>query len=74
MQEESLEKCASYIKSRVSELLQNKIDIGELVITKALTKKSEDEDKDDNKKPGNGKNTYKVKQAHTELAEKMRKR
>lgn len=42
MQDESLEKCAAYIKSRVSDLLQNKIDIGELVITKALTKKSDE--------------------------------
>lgn len=47
----------SYVKDTISELLQNKIDMSNLVITKALTK-----------------NDYANKQAHTELAERMRKR
>ncbi|KAF2863105.1 DNA polymerase delta catalytic subunit [Piedraia hortae CBS 480.64] len=46
-----------YIKETISELLQNKIDMSNLVITKALSKSD-----------------YAAKQAHTELAERMRKR
>ena len=46
-----------YVKDTISDLLQNKIDMSKLVITKALTK-----------------NDYTSKQAHTELAERMRKR
>ncbi|TMW55420.1 hypothetical protein Poli38472_013311 [Pythium oligandrum] len=51
----------SYTKNIISELLQNRIDISLLVITKGLKKTVDQED-------------YKVKQAHTELAERMRKR
>jgi DNA polymerase delta subunit 1 len=58
--------------------VQNKIDISKLVITKAITKKTDDgEDSDDDKKKNKGKetkNTYKVKQAHVVLAEKEKKR
>lgn len=61
----------------VSELVLNKIDISKLVITKAISKKSADEE-DDNKDTKNtknaSKNTYKAKQAHVELAAKMQKR
>ncbi|KAL4931961.1 DNA-directed DNA polymerase delta POL3 [Aspergillus undulatus] len=46
-----------YVKDTISDLLQNKIDMSKLVITKALTKDS-----------------YTAKQAHVELAERMRKR
>ncbi|KAK4137683.1 hypothetical protein BT67DRAFT_415301 [Trichocladium antarcticum] len=46
-----------YVKDTISELLQNKIDMSKLVITKALTK-------DD----------YTAKQAHVELAQRMKKR
>ncbi|KAK3703906.1 DNA-directed DNA polymerase delta [Vermiconidia calcicola] len=46
-----------YVKDTISELLQNKIDMSNLVITKALAKAD-----------------YASKQAHTELAERMRKR
>ncbi|KAF2723727.1 DNA polymerase delta catalytic subunit [Polychaeton citri CBS 116435] len=46
-----------YVKDTISELLQNKIDMSNLVITKALSK-----------------NDYAAKQAHVELAERMRKR
>ncbi|GAB1214650.1 DNA-directed DNA polymerase delta [Aspergillus terreus] len=46
-----------YVKETISDLLQNKIDMSKLVITKALSK-------DD----------YKAKQAHVELAERMKKR
>ncbi|KAK4054869.1 DNA-directed DNA polymerase delta [Microbotryomycetes sp. JL201] len=46
-----------YTKQVISELLQNKIDLSQLVITKALAKAD-----------------YQNKQAHVELAERMRKR
>ncbi|KAK3328405.1 DNA polymerase family B-domain-containing protein [Cercophora scortea] len=46
-----------YVKNTISDLLQNKVDMSKLVITKALTK-------DD----------YTAKQAHVELANRMRKR
>ncbi|KAH7386129.1 catalytic subunit DNA polymerase-like protein delta [Pyrenochaeta sp. MPI-SDFR-AT-0127] len=53
-----------FVKETISDLLQNKIDMSNLVITKALTKQ---EDKD-------GKGGYANKQAHVELAERMKKR
>ena len=49
----------SYTKSIISDLLQNRLDLSLLVITKALSKKEGE---------------YKGKQAHVELAERMRKR
>uniref|UniRef100_A0AAV1TDL5 DNA polymerase n=1 Tax=Peronospora matthiolae TaxID=2874970 RepID=A0AAV1TDL5_9STRA len=51
----------AYTKNVISDLLQNRIDISLLVITKGLKKTVDQDD-------------YKVKQAHTELAERMRKR
>jgi DNA polymerase delta subunit 1 len=53
-----------FVKDTISDLLQNKIDMSNLVITKALTKQ---EDKE-------GKGGYTAKQAHVELAERMKKR
>lgn len=75
----------------ISDLLQNKIDLSKLVITKALTKASKTEavDEQDSKAATNAKNPkyeknakdeksakneYAVKQAHVELADRMRKR
>ncbi|KAI5287326.1 DNA-directed DNA polymerase delta [Ascosphaera aggregata] len=52
-----VEGAQSYVKQIISDLLQNKVDISKLVITKALTK-----------------NDYAAKQAHVELAERMKKR
>ncbi|WVR03623.1 hypothetical protein IAU60_000616 [Kwoniella sp. DSM 27419] len=46
-----------YVKHTISDLLQNKVDMSQLVITKALAKAD-----------------YAAKQAHVELAERMRKR
>ncbi|RAO70726.1 uncharacterized protein BHQ10_006738 [Talaromyces amestolkiae] len=46
-----------YVKNMISDLLQNKVDLSKLVITKALSKSD-----------------YTAKQAHVELAERMRKR
>jgi DNA polymerase delta subunit 1 len=51
----------NYTKNVIADLLQNRVDISLLVITKGLKKTVDQED-------------YKVKQAHTELAERMRKR
>eukprot|EP00301_Raphidiophrys_heterophryoidea_P014617 c23049_g1_i1.p1 GENE.c23049_g1_i1~~c23049_g1_i1.p1 ORF type:complete len:1142 (+),score=357.53 c23049_g1_i1:43-3426(+) len=55
----SLEDAKQYAKQVISDLLQNKIDLSMLVISKALTK---------------NKDAYDAKQAHVELAERMRKR
>ncbi|KAJ3102438.1 DNA-directed DNA polymerase delta [Phlyctochytrium planicorne] len=52
-----IEAAETYVKSVISDLLQNKIDLSQLVISKAL-----------------GKTEYAGKQAHNELAERMRKR
>ena len=49
-----------FAKQNISDLLCNRVDISQLVITKELTKTDKDE--------------YKNKQAHVELANKMRKR
>ncbi|KAK4157215.1 DNA polymerase family B-domain-containing protein [Chaetomidium leptoderma] len=46
-----------YVKNTIADLLQNKIDMSKLVITKALTKED-----------------YSAKQAHVELAQRMKKR
>ncbi|KAG2237692.1 DNA polymerase family B-domain-containing protein [Thamnidium elegans] len=46
-----------FVKQTISDLLQNKVDLSQLVITKALSKSD-----------------YANKQAHVELAERMRKR
>lgn len=53
--------CAAkdYVKGMISDLLQNKVDLSQLVITKALSKSGDE---------------YAGKQAHVELAERMRKR
>jgi DNA polymerase delta subunit 1 len=57
--ERNVEGAISYVKDTISELLCNRIDISQLVITKQLSKTADD---------------YEGKQAHVELAERMRKR
>ena len=52
------------MKNTISELLQNKVDMSKLVITKALTKSTDEDAKDG----------YAAMQAHVELAKKMHKR
>jgi DNA polymerase delta subunit 1 len=52
-----VEGAQDYVKELISDLLQNRIDMSQLVITKALSKSD-----------------YSAKQAHVELAERMRKR
>lgn len=58
-----------YVKAQISDLLQNKMDISQLVITKSLNKGAEYA-----LGLGGKKEDYKVKQAHVELAARMRKR
>ena len=81
----NVDEAVKYCKGVVSDLLQNKIDISLLIISKSLSKKSEEGDSEDEggaggdkkTKSGAGRNkstTYQAKQAHVELAEKMRKR
>ncbi|KAI8336982.1 DNA polymerase family B-domain-containing protein [Chlamydoabsidia padenii] len=55
--ERDVEGAQAYVKQTISDLLQNKVDLSQLVITKALSKSD-----------------YAGKQAHVELAERMRKR
>lgn len=59
----------SYVKSQISDLLQNKMDISRLVITKSLNKGAEYA-----LGLGGNEEDYKVKQAHVELAARMKKR
>merc|ERR1719446_158745 len=59
--DKSIEGAMAYVKSTISQLLQNKIDLSLLVITKSLGRGANRED-------------YAVKQAHVELAERIRKR
>ncbi|KAI5806949.1 DNA polymerase family B-domain-containing protein [Geopyxis carbonaria] len=55
--DQDVDGAQSYVKDMISDLLQNRVDMSQLVITKALAKAD-----------------YTAKQAHTELAERMRKR
>ncbi|KAF8542192.1 DNA polymerase delta catalytic subunit [Trichophaea hybrida] len=55
--DQDVEGAQSYVKNLIADLLQNRVDMSQLVITKALSKAD-----------------YKSKQAHTELAERMKSR
>ena len=55
--ERDVEGAKNYVKCVISDLLQNKIDLSQLVITKSMTKAGEE---------------YAGKQAHVELAGKMK--
>jgi len=61
LMERTVEGAITYVKQVIADLLQNKVDMSMLVITKALGKGANAED-------------YAAKQAHVELAERMRKR
>ena len=58
-----------YVKSQIADLLQNKMDISRLVITKSLNKGAEYA-----LGLGGKAEDYKNRQAHVELAARMRKR
>ena len=59
--ERNVQAAINHAKATISDLLQNKMDISLLVITKSLAKSADDDG-------------YKAKQAHVELAMRMRKR
>jgi DNA polymerase delta subunit 1 len=66
-----------YTKQTISDLLQNKVDLSQLVITKALSKAGSFEDCPMTVRITNcfvQMSDYTNKQAHVELAERMRKR
>lgn len=67
--ERDVKGAIDYVKSQISDLLQNKMDISHLVITKSLNKGAEYA-----LGLGGKKEDYKMKQAHVELAARMRKR
>ena len=57
--EQKVDDAVNYVKEQISDLLQNKVDISLLIISKSLARSTED---------------YKNPQPHTVLAEKIRKR
>lgn len=57
----SVRGAITYVKQMISDLLQNKVDISLLVITKSMSKTADSKD-------------YKAKQAHVELAKRMKER
>lgn len=63
-----------YCKGIISDVLQNRIDLSMLVITKGLGKKVAAEEKDEKKATTATNKGYQNKSAHQNLAEKMRKR
>lgn len=67
--EQDVQGAIDYVKSQISDLLQNKMDISRLVITKSLNKGA-----DYALGLGGKKEDYKIKQAHVELAARMKKR
>lgn len=66
---QDVEGAINYVKCQIADLLQNKMDISRLVITKSLNKGAEYA-----LGLGGKKEDYKVKQAHVELAARMKKR
>jgi DNA polymerase delta subunit 1 len=67
--QQDVQGAINYVKSQISDLLQNKMDISRLVITKSLNKGAEYA-----LGLGGKKEDYKMKQAHVELAARMKKR
>jgi DNA polymerase delta subunit 1 len=59
LEQKSVQGAMNYARNVISDLLMNRMDISMLVITKAISRKEED---------------YTAKQAHVELAKRMRKR
>ena len=67
--ERNVSGAIEYVKSQIADLLQNKMDISRRVITKSLNKGAEYA-----LGLGGKAEDYKVKQAHVELAARMRRR
>ena len=61
MRKQAITEAVAYTKEAIRSLLSGNIDLSELIMTKALWLGTDAED-------------YKVKQAHVELAERIRKR
>lgn len=57
LEDRDVEKAQRFVKQTIADLLQNRVDLSQLVITKAYSK-----------------HDYSAKQAHVELAERMKKR
>ena len=79
LDEDGVNKSIEYCKATISDLLLGRVDLSKLIISKSISKKTEDDDDDKDKDSINkGKSvkgkTYVAKQAHVELAEKMKKR
>jgi DNA polymerase delta subunit 1 len=80
--ENNIQGAVALVKGVVSDLLQNRIDMSQLIITKELGKKTqgqEEEEQKANKKNGtkaktDTKNSYQSKMPHVMLADRMRKR
>ena len=68
----SYEEAINYCKGVISDLLQNRIDLSMLVISKGFRKKI-NKNMTNDRKPAN-ETHYVNRQAHTELATKMKKR
>lgn len=66
---QNVDGAINYVKSQIADLLQNKMDISRLVITKSLNKGAEYA-----LGLGGKKEDYKMKQAHVELAARMKAR
>ena len=71
LDEDGVNKAIQYSKNVIGDLLQGKIDLAKLIITKSISKKVDDHVGSASTTKGN---VYSQKQAHVELAEKMRKR
>jgi DNA polymerase delta subunit 1 len=61
LKEMSIDKAVKFVQNTIADLLQNKVDLSMLVISKSLAKGVDSE-------------AYSARQAHVELAEKMRQR
>lgn len=70
--ERDVKGAEEYTKQTISDLLQNKVDLSQLVITKALAKAGTSLPFRD--RAADERTDYAVKQAHVELAERMKKR
>jgi DNA polymerase elongation subunit (family B) len=66
--------CSRYTKQTISDLLQNKVDMSQLVITKALAKSGQQPTFTRASTTSHPYSDYAGKQAHVELAERMKQR
>lgn len=76
LEENGVEKGIEYTKSIISDLLSGRVDLSKLVISKSISKKTEEISSSQGAAASVNKSNkvYSAKQAHVELAEKMKKR